>query len=111
MVVDGSGRAYVGNFGFDLMAGDEPKTTVLVRVDPDGTATVAADGLMFPNGSVILDGTLVVAESFGQRLSAFDVGPDGSLSDRRDWVKFGEPPKGRGVEAMFGEITIAPDGI
>jgi sugar lactone lactonase YvrE len=111
MVVDARGRAYVGNFGFDLMAGESLRSTVLIRVDPDGSATIAAEDLMFPNGSVVLDGTLVVAESFGQRLSAFDIAPDGSLSVRRDWVKFGDPPTSRDATTVFEEITIAPDGI
>src|SRR3954447_2171016 len=53
IVVDGQGRAYVGNFGFDLMAGADAAETVLVRVDADGSVTVAADGLRFPNGTLI----------------------------------------------------------
>ena len=85
MVVDGEGRAYVGNFGFDRRAGEEPCTTCIVRVDPDGTTAIAAEDLFFPNGTVITpDGsTLVVGESQGQRLTAFDRAPDGSLSNRR----------------------------
>ena len=50
MLVDGDGRAWVGNFGFDLMAGDPSTTTVLIQVEADGTAGVVADGLAFPNG-------------------------------------------------------------
>src|SRR5205823_6530161 len=62
MVVDAGGRAYAGNFGFDLMAGGDPAAAALVRVDPDGTASVAAEDMLFPNGSVITpDGrTLIV---------------------------------------------------
>ena len=52
MVVDANGRAYCGNFGFDLMGGGFPATTNLIRVDPDGSSSVAADDLYFPNGSV-----------------------------------------------------------
>ena len=80
MVVDGDGRAWVGNFGFDLMSGAPATTTVLIQVEPDGTASVAADGLGFPNGMVLTpDGsTLIVAESMMNRLSAFDV--DGGSS-------------------------------
>ena len=64
------GRAYVGNFGFDLMNGGFPATTSLFRVDPDGSVTEVADGLMFPNGSVITpDGaTLIVGETGGRAL-------------------------------------------
>jgi sugar lactone lactonase YvrE len=88
MVVDAQGRAYVGNFGFDLHGGATPVPTVLVLVLPSGEARIAADDLMFPNGTVITpDGrTLIVGESFGPRLTAFDVQPDGSLTNRRTWA-------------------------
>jgi sugar lactone lactonase YvrE len=89
MVVDERGRAYVGNFGFDLDAGAEPTGTTLVCVEPDGEAWVVVEQLLFPNGCVVTpDGhTLVVAESFGQRLSAFDIdADDGSLSNPRIWA-------------------------
>ncbi len=85
MVVDARGRAYVGNFGYDRHRGEAQRTTCLARVDPDGTVTRAADDLMFPNGVVITpDGqTLIVGETFAGRLTAFDVGADGTLSGRR----------------------------
>jgi sugar lactone lactonase YvrE len=85
MVVDAKGRAYVGNFGFDLNKGEAPRSTCIVRVDPDGKAVRAADELMFPNGTVITpDGkTLIIGETFAARLTAFDVAPDGALSNRR----------------------------
>jgi len=88
MVVDSQGRAYVGNFGFDLDAGAEPTSTTLVCVEPDGDAWVVAEQLLFPNGMVIADNgrTLVVAESFGQRLSAYDLNADGSLANPRVWA-------------------------
>jgi sugar lactone lactonase YvrE len=89
LVVDAKGRAYVGNFGFDLMGREEPRPTGLVRVDPDGTAAVAADGLLFPNGAVITDDgrTLVVGETFGRRYVAFSIEPDGSLAERWVWAE------------------------
>jgi len=98
MVVGANGRAYVGNFGFDL-DGADPTPTNVVRVDPDGSACVAADGLMFPNGSVITpDGrTLIVGETFGRRYTAFTIADDGSLADRRVW-------------ADLRAARIAPDG-
>ena len=75
MVVDSEGRAYVGNFGFDLMSGADIASTVLLRVDPDGTVTQVADDLWFPNGSVITpEGVLLVDETFGNRVTAFDLG-------------------------------------
>ena len=88
MTVDGNGRAYVGNFGFDYRAGEAPRNTTLVRVDPDGSISVAADDLFFPNGIAITpDGkTMVVAESWGRKLTAFDKANDGTLSNRRDWA-------------------------
>lgn len=87
MVVDAGGRAYVGEFGFDLFGG-ELRPSVLVRVDPDGAITAAAEDLVFPNGTVIAeDGrTLIVAETYANRLTAFDVGPRGELSNRREWA-------------------------
>ena len=91
MVVDAEGRAYIGNFGFDFAGGEEFKTTALVRVDPNGQAVVAAEDLAFPNGAVITpDGTtLVVAETFGRKLTAFDIAEDGSLGGRRVWADLG----------------------
>lgn len=92
MVVDKEGRAYVGNFGFDLHANEKPRGTTLVMVAPDGSARIVAEELMFPNGAVITpDGkTLIVGESFGQRLTAFDVAADGSLKNRRVWADLGK---------------------
>ncbi|NMI01615.1 SMP-30/gluconolactonase/LRE family protein [Pseudonocardia acidicola] len=111
MVVDGQGRAYVGNFGFDLMNGAPMRTAPLVRVDPDGSTTVVAEGLHFPNGAVIIGNTLVVAESFGHRLSAFEINSDGSLSDRRDWASLGPVPDSDDLTEALPQLTLAPDGI
>jgi sugar lactone lactonase YvrE len=88
MVVDGQGRAYVGNFGYDLFNDAPQKPAELVLVTPDGKSRVAARDIQFPNGTVITpDGkTLVVGESFGAKLTAFDVAGDGSLSGRRVWA-------------------------
>jgi sugar lactone lactonase YvrE len=87
MVVAADGRAYVGNFGFDL-GNHTPRATSLVCVEPDGTSASAAGELLFPNGSVITgDGrTLIVAETWASRLTAFTIAADGSLSDRRTWA-------------------------
>jgi sugar lactone lactonase YvrE len=89
MVVDASGRAYVGNFGFDLNAPQwEFRHAEVILVTPDGQARVVADQMSFPNGSVITpDGkTLIVGESFAARLTAFDIQPDGGLANRRVWA-------------------------
>ena len=91
MVVDAEGRAYVGNFGFDHYTQTEEKPANLIRIDPDGTVSVAAEGLRFPNGAVITpDGRrLIIAETRGQRLTAFDRAPDGALSNRRIFADLG----------------------
>lgn len=109
MVVDAAGRAYVGNFGYDYFGGAPPRPTVLLRADPDGSVSVAADDLMFPNGTVIsADGkTLVVDESFGARMSAFDVAEDGSLQNRRVWASLeGRVPDGCCMDAD-GAVWVA----
>ena len=89
MVVDARGRAYVGNFGFDMYGGEKPRETCLIAVEPDGSARVAAEEMAFPNGSVItVDGsTLLVGESMASRISAFDIAPDGALGNRRVWAQ------------------------
>src|SRR5439155_24629136 len=85
MVVDAAGRAYVGNFGYDRYQREAIRPAAIARVDPDGTITRAAEDLLFPNGTVITpDGrTLIVGETHANCLTAFDVGADGALSNRR----------------------------
>lgn len=99
MVVATDGTAYVGNHGFDMSAGEEPRPTTLARISPDGQVTAAAEDCIFPNGSVITDDgrTLLVAESFANRISAWDIAPDGSLANRRTWAQLDE--------------SLTPDGI
>lgn len=112
MVVDDLGRAWVGNLGFDVMKLAPRRPARLVRVDPDGTVTQVTEPLHFPNGSTIIKGrTLIVAESFGNRMSAFDIKPDGSLTPRRTWAFFGDVPQSDDVVAAMKEIKVAPDGI
>jgi sugar lactone lactonase YvrE len=114
LVVGPSGDVYVGNFGFDLMTGEDPRPTQLVHVDPAGRAEVVPGDLVFPNGSVITpDGsTLIVAETFGARLSAFAIAADGTLSGRRAWAER-EPesfaPDGIALDAE--ECVWAADGL
>ena len=112
MVVDSEGRAYVGSIGFDLDAyverhgfeglfGDPgPPTAPIVMVETSGAARVVADGLKFPNGMAIVGDRLIVAQSLGFGLVAFDRTADGSLAGRRDWASF---PPANGI--------VAPDGI
>jgi sugar lactone lactonase YvrE len=127
MVVDRQGRAYVGNFGFELdqalkargvesVIADHP-TARLARVDPDGRVHVAAEDLHFPNGCVITpDGsTLIVAETLAMRLTAFEVGSDGSLSNRRVWGALGmRAPDGICLDAdghVWVANAIAPECV
>lgn len=90
MVVDAAGHAFVGNFGYDRHAGERPRPTRLLRVDPDRAVHVAAEDMEFPNGSVVTpDGRgLIVAETFARRLTRFDLAADGSLSHRRVFAAF-----------------------
>ena len=111
MVVDEQGRAFVGNFGFDLMEGAPVETAALLRVDPDGSVTAVADDLWFPNGAVITDDSvLLVDETFGNRVTAFDIGADGSLANRRVWASFGELPTDRDLQTALGQLSVGPDG-
>ena len=112
MVVDAAGRAYVGNFGFDLMALEDPRATTVVRVDPDGTVTVAADDVYFPNGSIITpDGsTLIVGETMGCCYTAWTIGADGGLSDRRTWAQLAPRPTLGPFAEMLAQELVAPDG-
>jgi sugar lactone lactonase YvrE len=111
MVVDAHGRAYVGNFGFDLMGGAPVEATTLLRVDPDGSVTAVAQDMWFANGSVITDdGVLIVDETFGNRISAFDIADDGGLTNRRTWAKFAELPTELDLHAALGQLVVAPDG-
>ncbi|MCB2052142.1 MAG: SMP-30/gluconolactonase/LRE family protein [Novosphingobium sp.] len=91
MVVDDSGRAYVSQFGYDLFNHAPPEPTGVITIAPDGQISQFGEGLIFPNGiGITPDGkTLVVAESFGFRLSAFDIATDGSLSNQRIFADFG----------------------
>lgn len=100
-IVDAQGRLYVGDIGYNFVdpKAEPVETCVIVLVGQDGRASVVADKLFFPNGMVITpDGqTLIVGETLGHRLTAFDVQADGSLGNRRVWAQL--PP------------SVGPDGI
>jgi len=105
IMVDSSGRAYVGNFGYDLFGGAEAETANIAMVKPDGTVSVVADDLVFPNGMVLIDDgrTFVVSETFANRLTAYDVDSDGNLSNRRVYMDLGErTPDGLCVDSQDG---------
>jgi sugar lactone lactonase YvrE len=97
IVVDGRGNAYIGNIGFDMGVG-EFAPGIVALVAQDGSARQVADDVAFPNGMVVTpdNSTLILAESYGGRLTAFDISSDGSLSHRRVWADLGD---------------AAPDGI
>ena len=112
MVVDSQGRAYVGEFGFDLQAFADPAPGKLMRVDPDGSITVIADDLMFPNGSVITpaDETLIVGETAGSRYTAFTLAPDGSVTGRRVWAQVAPAPELGPIAETLPQLKFGPDG-
>lgn len=112
MVVDADGRAYVGTIGFAIAEGGAPSTGEVFCVHPDGSVNVAAEDLWCPNGLVISNDqrTLVVAESFAGRLSAFSIGDDGSLGDRRVFAQVGEPPAIASAQEMLSAAELVPDG-
>jgi sugar lactone lactonase YvrE len=101
IVVDGRGNAYVNNVGFDMTAGEDPRPGHVVLATADGAVRRVAEDLAFPNGMAVTadNATLVVAESHGERLTAFDVGGDGGLTGRRVFAELGEAPDGICVDA------------
>jgi sugar lactone lactonase YvrE len=111
MAVDSRGRAYVGNFGYDFVNGEEPRPTMLVLVDEHGhAAPVTASELLCPNGIVIDEPRrrIVVAETFAHRLSAYDLRDDGSLGERETFAVFDEDvePDGIAIDDE-GEVWVA----
>ena len=92
IVVDGRGNTYVNGGGFDPTAGAAFSSGIVALITPDGSARQVADGIAFGNGMAVTpdNSTLIVAESYGQRLTAFDIGADGSLSNRRVWADLGD---------------------
>jgi sugar lactone lactonase YvrE len=111
IVADARGNAYVNCTGFDFPGGEFAPGFV-ARVTPDGDVTEVADGLAFPNGMAISpDGaTLFVAESYSNRLTAFEIGEDGGLRGRRAWAETpGDHPDGISLDAE-GAIWYADVG-
>ncbi|MBM7365865.1 SMP-30/gluconolactonase/LRE family protein [Gordonia hydrophobica] len=117
MTVDPSGHAFVSTFGFEFRSRSYVESAVLIHVAPDGAARVAADDLLFPNGSVILGAAddpvrvFVVAESMGNRLTAFDLDRNGALTNRRVWAAFGPEVPRTSVRDAMAASQVAPDGI
>jgi sugar lactone lactonase YvrE len=105
LVVD-DGYVFVGGFGYDLYSGAPQEPGPIVRIDRDGGAAIVESDMSFPNGSVVLPGsrTLVVAETWAARLTAFDIAADGSLTNKRVWAQLpaGSTPDGICVDARAG---------
>ena len=102
IVVDARGNAYVNGAGFDLMGGGKFAPGIVAVLRPDGTAEVVAEGVAFPNGMAVTpDGTtLIVADSYGQELIAFDIAAGGDLLNRQTWAELGDaPPDGICIDA------------
>jgi sugar lactone lactonase YvrE len=110
IVVDGRANAYVNNIGFDFPEGEFAPGTIAL-VTPDGSARQVADGVAFPNGMAVTpdNSTLIVAESYASRLTAFDIAADGGLSNRRVWAEVdGSAPDGICLDAegaaWYGDV-------
>jgi len=112
MVVDHVGRAYVGNFGFDIHNGAQQSAAELICVEVDGSARCVDDDLIFPNGAVITpdNKTLIVAETFASRLTAFDILDSGDLTNKRIWAQLpkGAVPDGICLDAGGGIWSASP---
>ncbi len=113
MVVDGQGRAWVGEFGFDIdVARPIFQLANIYRVDPDGNHVIAASDSWFPNGMVVTadDSLLIVGETLGHRYSAYPIGPDGTLGSRWTWAELAPLPETVEWPAMRGAGLFTPDG-
>ncbi len=102
IVVDGRGRVYLNDIGFNLMTGAPFIPGGIVLLAPDGSARRVAEGLAFPNGMAVTpdNRTLIVGESYQHRLTAFDIAPDGGLTNRRVWAEIpNSAPDGICVDA------------
>jgi sugar lactone lactonase YvrE len=101
IVVDGRGNIYVNSICFQF-GEEEFRPGILALVTPDGSVRQVADQIAFPNGMVVTpdNSTLIVAESFASRLTAFDIAADGSLSNRRVWAELGQGGDGICLDAM-----------
>lgn len=112
MLVDNQGRSYVGNFGFDLHGGAEQRPAELILIETDGHPRVVAENLIFPNGCALslLEPTLLVAETFASRITAFNIEADGSLSNRRIWADLnGAYPDGIALDKQNNLWIAAPN--
>lgn len=112
LVVDEAGHAFISQFGFDFHGGAKYQRAPLLRVDPDGSVRPVSEGLRMANGLVVTaDGrTLIVAESTGKDLVAFDLAPDGSLSNQRVWAELPQYPDGICIDGEDAIWMASPVG-
>ena len=112
MVVDRAGHAFIGQFGFDIHGGGKFAAAPLLRVDPDGSAQVAAEALACANGMVVTEDerTLIVAESAAAKLTAFDLAGNGALSNRRTWADLPTAPDGICLDSENAVWVACPVG-
>jgi sugar lactone lactonase YvrE len=105
MVVDGRGRAYVGDTGFNMAAGEPPGPGRVIVWEVGEEPRVAAENVVFPNGCVVSpDGAeLIICETMAQRISRFTIAPDGALSERAVFAELDTPPDGLCLDAE-GEV-------
>lgn len=112
MVVDKHGNAYIGNFGFNILTNAPFKPAEIIFVTPDGQARIVADNMAFPNGTIITPNgsTLIVGETVGACLTAFNIENDGSLTNRRIWarLKGGAAPDGICLDSEGGIWVASP---
>jgi sugar lactone lactonase YvrE len=115
-IVDSHDRMYVGDIGYNFFdpANAPVHTCVITCIEADGSARVVAGDLSFPNGMAITpDGkTLIVAETMGHRLTAFDILADGGLSNRRVYAQLADDvsPDGISLDAAGGVWIANPEG-
>jgi sugar lactone lactonase YvrE len=112
MLVDDQGCAWVGNLGYDPATTGPVRATILMRVETDGTAEIVGGDLWSPNGTVLSPNkrTLIISESLGNRLTAFDINGK-ALTNRRTWALFGPPATSTDVREMIAQSTVTPDGL
>lgn len=113
MAIDEQGRCYIGSFGRTSLGSTQLETTNLLRVDSDGTVTVAAEGLIFPNGIVFSADakSLFVAETYLGRVTSFPVLGNGVLGKPEVWAQFGTVPAELEIKSATTHLPILPDGL
>jgi len=113
MAIDELGRCYIGSFGLTNFDSTNLQPSPLLRVDPDGSITIAAENLIFPNGIIFSeDGkTLYVAETYIGRVTSFPVSENGELGERSIWAQFGTVPPVMEIKSATEHLPMLPDGL